>query len=138
MSRQQSSSRAAADGMPGFLIRLVISALALWLAATIVPGVHIAGLGTLLLAALLLGLVNAVVRPVLIVLTFPITVVTLGLFLLVVNAAMLGLVALVLPAMTIDGFFAAVFGSIIVSIVSWLASWFIGPRGRVEVMVVRR
>jgi putative membrane protein len=124
--------------MPGFLIRLVISALGLWLAAEIVSGVHIAGVGTLLLAALLLGVVNAVVRPVLIVLTFPITVVTLGLFLLVVNAAMLGLVALLLPGMTIDGFFSAVLGSIVVSIVSWLASWFIGPRGHIEVIVVRR
>lgn len=124
--------------MPGFLIRLVIGALGLWLAEAIVPGVHIAGLGTLLLAALLLGLVNAVVRPVLFVLTFPITVVTLGLFLLVLNAGMLGLVALLLPAMTIDGFFSAVFGGIIVSIVSWFASWFIGPQGRVEVMVMRR
>lgn len=138
MAREPLRTGPGADAMPGFLIRFVISALGLWLAAEVVPGVHIAGVGTLLLAALLLGLVNAVVRPVLIVLTLPITVVTLGLFLLVVNAAMLGLVALLLPAMAIDGFFSAVFGSIIVSIVSWLASWFIGPRGRIEVMVVRR
>lgn len=124
--------------MNGFLLRALISALALWLAASIVPGLHVAGVGTLLIAALLLGVVNAVVRPVLVILTLPITVITLGLFLLVINAAMLGLVALFLPGFAIDGFFAALFGGIIVSLVSWLASWFIGSRGRYEVLVIRR
>lgn len=124
--------------MNGFLLRALVSALGLWLAATIVPGVHVPGAGTLLVAALLLGAVNAVVRPVLVILTLPITVITLGLFLLVINAAMLGLVALLLPGFRIEGFFAALLGSIIVSLVSWLASWFIGPRGRFEVLVVRR
>lgn len=138
MASERTRTWSSADAMPGFLIRLVIGALGLWLAPALVPGVHIGGVGTLLLAALLLGVVNAIVRPVLIVLTLPITVVTLGLFLLVVNAAMLGLVAALLPAMAIDGFWSAVFGSIVVSIVSWLASWFIGPKGRIEVLVVRR
>ncbi|HEX7043265.1 MAG TPA: phage holin family protein [Burkholderiales bacterium] len=121
----------------GFVLRWLVGALGLWLAAAVVDGIHVAGAGTLLLAALLLGVVNAVVRPVLILLTLPITVVTLGLFLLVINAAMLGLVALLLPGLAIDGFFAALLGSILVSIVSWLASWFIGPRGRIEVIVHR-
>lgn len=124
--------------MNGFLLRALIGALALWLAASVVPGLHVAGVGTLLIAALLLGAVNAVVRPVLVILTLPITVITLGLFLLVINAAMLGLVALFLPGFAIDGFFAALFGGIIVSLVSWLASWFIGSRGRYEVLVIRR
>ncbi|HEY8555636.1 MAG TPA: phage holin family protein [Burkholderiales bacterium] len=123
--------------MTGFVLRWVVGAVGLWLAAEIVEGIHVAGAGTLLLAALLLGVVNAVVRPVLVLLTLPITVVTLGLFLLVINAAMLGLVALLLPGFAIDGFFAALLGSIIVSIVGWLASWFIGPRGRIEVIVHR-
>lgn len=124
--------------MNGFLLRWFIGSLGLWLAAAIVPGVYVSGVGTLLIAALLLGVVNAVVRPLLIVLTLPITVVTLGLFLLVINAAMLGLVAWLLPGLAIDGFFSALLGSIVISIVSWLASWFIGPRGRVEVLVIRR
>ena len=123
--------------MIGFVLRWLVGALGLWLAAAVVDGIHVAGTGTLLLAALLLGVVNAVVRPVLVLLTLPITVVTLGLFLLVINAAMLGLVALLLPGLAIDGFFAALLGSIIVSLVSWLASWFIGPRGRIEVIVHR-
>lgn len=124
--------------MRGFLLRALVSALGLWLAAAIVPGLHVAGAGTLLIAALLLGVVNAVVRPVLVILTLPITVITLGLFLLVVNAAMLGLVALLLPGFMIDGFFSALFAGIIVSLVSWLASWFIGPYGRYDVLVIRR
>lgn len=124
--------------MNGFLLRLLISALGLWLASAIVPGIYVAGVGTLLVAALLLGVVNAVVRPVLIILTLPITILTLGLFLLVVNAAMLGLVALLLPGLTITGFFPALGASVVVSVVSWMASWFIGPRGRFELLVIRK
>jgi putative membrane protein len=124
--------------MKGFLIRLAIGMLALWVAQAIVPGVEIQGFGTLLLAAFLLGLVNALVRPVLVILTLPITLLTLGLFLLVVNAAMLALVAAMLDAFTISGFWAALFASLVVSLVSWLASGWIGPSGRFEVMVVER
>jgi putative membrane protein len=123
--------------MPGFLIRLAISALGLWLASAIVPGLHVEGVGTLILAALLLGIVNAVVRPVAVLLTIPLTIVTLGLFLLVVNAGMLGLVAALLEDMRIDGFFAALLGAVVVGLTSWVASSWIGPSGRVELLVVR-
>lgn len=124
--------------MAGFILRLLIVALGLWLASELVPGIEVKGVGTLLGAALLLGIVNAVVRPMFIILTLPLTVVTLGLFLLVINAAMLGLVAWVFDGFTIAGFWAALFGSVVVSITGWLASYFIGPRGRIEVIVVRR
>lgn len=124
--------------MTGFLLRLLIGAVGLWLAEEILPGIAVANAGTLIAAAFLLGIVNAVVRPVLIVLTLPITVITLGVFLLVINAAMLGLVALVLPGFHIAGFRSAFFGALIVSLTGWIASWFIGPRGRVELLVVRR
>jgi putative membrane protein len=120
--------------MSGFLVRLAISAFALWVAQQLVSGIQIDGIGTLLLAALLLGLVNAVVRPVLVILTFPLTILTLGLFLFVVNAAMLGLVAVLLPNMHIAGFGAALLGSIVISVVSWAASAWIGPSGRFEVI----
>jgi len=123
--------------MLGFILRLLIGALGLWLASELVPGIAVHGAWTLLGAALLLGIVNAVVRPLLVVLTLPITVLTLGLFLLVINAATLGLVAWMLDNFTIAGFWPAVLGSIVVSITSWLASYFIGPRGRVEIIVVR-
>jgi putative membrane protein len=122
----------------GFLLRVLVTALGLWLASEIVSGIHVSGVTTLLGAALLLGIVNAVVRPLLIVLTLPITVITLGLFLLVINAGMLGLVAWVFDRFVIAGFWPAIFGAIIVSLTAWFASWFIGPRGRVEVIHARR
>ena len=108
--------------MQAFLIRLLINALGLWLAAAIVPGIVIQGTGTLVLAALLIGVVNALVRPVAFVLTLPITIVTLGIFLLVLNAAMFALVAWLLPGFTVSGFWAALFGWLIVSLVGWFAS----------------
>jgi putative membrane protein len=117
---------------------MLISAIGLWLASRIVPGVEITATGTLLFAALLLGVVNAVVRPVVILLTLPITVVTLGLFLWVVNAAMLGIVAWLLSGFEIAGMGSALLASAIVSITSWFASWYIGPRGRYEVLIIRR
>lgn len=123
--------------MAGFLLRTLIGALGLWLAQQIVTGIDVANAGTLIAAAFLLGIANAVVRPVLIILTLPITIVTLGLFLLVINAAMLGLVALILPGFHIAGFWAALFAALIVSVTGWIASWFIGSRGRVETLRVR-
>jgi putative membrane protein len=122
----------------GFLLRSLVAALGLWLAAVWVPGIAIEGTWTLIGAALLLGVVNAVVRPLLIILTLPITLVTLGLFLLVVNAAMLGLVAWMFDGFTIAGFWPALFGALIVGLTGWLASYFIGPRGCFEVIVVQR
>jgi putative membrane protein len=123
--------------MAGFILRLLVVALGLWLASALVPGIAVRGLGTLLGAALLLGFVNAVVRPLLVILTLPITVLSLGLFLLVINAAMLGLVAWMFDDFTIAGFGSALLGAIVVSLTGWLASYFIGPRGHVEIIVVR-
>ena len=124
--------------MRGILVRMLITALGLWLASALVPGVTITGTFTLLVAALLLGFVNALIRPLLVLLTLPITILTLGLFLFVVNAAMFGLVAALLDAFTVEGFFAALLGSMIVSLTATLASWFIGPTGRYEIIVVER
>jgi len=124
--------------MVGFFVRLAICALGLWLAQAIVPGIEIRGTGTLIAAALLLGIVNALVRPVAILLTLPLTVLTLGLFLLVVNAAMFGLVAALLDGFHVAGFGSALLGWLVVALTGWVASWSIGPRGRFEVMVVRR
>lgn len=118
--------------MRGFLSRLVITALGLWLAQAIVPGVRIPGAGTLLLAALLLGLVNAVVRPVLFILTLPLTIFTLGLFLLVLNGISLALVAWLLPGFSVSGLWAATLGALVVTITSWFANGFVGGSGRLE------
>ena len=124
--------------MNGFLLRLAISAIGLWLATVIVPGVQIDTPWTLVFAALWLGIVNALVRPIVLLLTLPITLVTLGLFILIVNAAMFALVASLLSGFHLSGLWAALFGALVVSITSWLGSWFIGPRGRYEVIVVQR
>lgn len=124
--------------MRGLIIRMLITAGGLWLASALVPGVVIEGAGTLLLAALLLGLVNAIVRPIVVLLTLPITIVTLGLFLLVINAAMFGLVAALLDKFYVSGFFAALLGAIIVSLTSMVASWYVGPDGRYQVIVIER
>jgi putative membrane protein len=124
--------------MPGLIVRAAITALGLWLASRLVPGFHIEGTGTLILAAFLLGIVNAVVRPLILILTLPLTLLTLGLFLFVVNAAMVGLVAALLDGFSIAGFFSALLGSLIVSFTAWFASWYIGPKGGIEVLVVHR
>ena len=123
--------------MAGLILRLLVVALGLWLAGELVPGIEVKGTATLLGAALLLGLVNAVARPLLILLTLPFTILTLGLFLLVINAATLALVAWAFDDFTIAGFWPAVFGAMVVSVTGWLASYFIGPRGRIEVVVMR-
>lgn len=124
--------------MQGIIVRTLIAVLGLYLASLIVSGVSIEGTGSFILAALLLGLVNAIVRPVMFVLTLPFTVVTLGLFIFVLNAAMFGLVAAMLDNFVVTGFWSAVFGAIIVSITATVASWYIGPSGRYEVFVIRR
>jgi len=124
--------------MTGFVLRVAIVALGLWLATRILPGLYFSGPYTLLAAALLLGIVNAIIRPIAVVMTLPLTLLTLGLFLLVVNAAMLGLVALLLSGFHISGFWTAVGGALIVSITGWLASGLIGNNGKVEVISRRR
>ncbi|MEE8157113.1 MAG: phage holin family protein [Gammaproteobacteria bacterium] len=124
--------------MQGFVLRWIIASLGLAVASLLVPGMEIRSIGTLLGAALLLGLVNAFIRPIVILLTIPITIVTLGVFIVIINAAMLGLVASLLDGFVLSGFLAAVFGSIIVGITSWIAAMYIGPNGRVEILVIRR
>ena len=124
--------------MAGFLLRAAFTALGLWVAAQLLDGLHFASTSALVLSAVLLGIVNGVVRPIAFVLTLPITVVTLGLFLLVLNAGMVALVALIVPGFTISGFWTAVGAAIIVSLVSWATSSLIGPSGRLERLSTRR
>ena len=109
-----------------FIVQFLVTAAGLWLASRFVPGVSFTDTGTLLLAAVLLGIVNAIVRPILVVLTFPITVITLGLFLLVVNAATIGLVAVLLDGFVVNGLAAGIGAAIVTGVISWLAGAFIG------------
>ena len=115
--------------MTGFVLRAVVAAFGLWLATRWVDGLTVDEPLTLLLAGALLGAVNAFVRPVVLVLTLPISVVTLGFFVLVINAGMLALVAAILPGFGIAGFWDAIWGAIVVGLTGWVGSWFIGPRG---------
>jgi len=124
--------------MQGIILRTAINALGLAIAALILPGITIRGFGTLLVAALLMGLVNALLRPVVVLVTLPITIVTFGLFLLVVNAAMFGLVAAMLEGFAVSGFFAALFGWLIVSATGVLSSWTIGPDGGYEILIIEK
>lgn len=116
--------------MTGFIIRTLVTAAALWVAVGIVPGLAARDMGALLIAAIVLGLVNATLRPVAVILSIPLTILTFGLFLLVVNAAMLGLVAWLVPSFTVSGFWAAMFGAIVVSIVSGLINGALGEGNR--------
>ena len=124
--------------MVGFLLRAAITALGLWVASEIFDGLQFASPAKLLVAAVLLGVVNAFVRPLAFILTLPLTVLSLGLFLLVLNAAMVGLVAWMVPGFTISGFWTALGAALIVSLVSWAASSAIGSNGKVEVFSVRK
>ena len=109
-----------------FLGQAVVTALGLWLAARLIPGVTFASTGSLVAAALLLGIVNALVRPVLVFLTFPITLVTFGLFLLVVNAATIGIVAWLLGGFTVAGLWPGIGTAVVTGLVSWIAGSMIG------------
>ena len=116
--------------MTRFIARVIFAALGLALAAYLLKGVGYDSFVDLLLAAVLLGVLNAVVRPILFVLTLPLTIVTLGLFLLVLNAAMIGLVAWMLPGFTVDGFWPGIMAAIITGLASWIGGVVIGDAKR--------
>jgi putative membrane protein len=103
-----------------FLARLVLNGLAIIIAAWLLPGIHITSPLSALLAGVILGFVNALVRPLLFFLTLPLTLLTLGLFIFVLNAICFGLTAWLVPGFSIDGFFSALFGALLVSVVSWI------------------
>ena len=111
---------------------MLINAATIGLAAAVVPGIRLEGVWPALLAGLVLGVVNALVRPVLVVLTLPLTVVTLGLFLLVLNGICLALTAWLVPGFGLDGLLPAVLGALVISVVSWLLTAFVSDRGRIE------
>jgi putative membrane protein len=111
-----------------FIVRAIFAAIGLWIAAQIVPGVSFSSLGSLIAAALLLGIVNAFVRPVVFVLTLPLTLLTLGLFLLLVNAAMIGLVSMLLGGFHVHGLIPGVMAAIITGVTSWIGHMVVGKR----------
>jgi putative membrane protein len=110
------------------VLRVLVNALGIYLVAEILPGIEVRSALAALGAGLVLGLINAVVRPVLVVLTLPVTLVTLGLFLLVVNAVCLWLTSLVVDGFTVHGFWPAVLGALLISIISWVVGALTRPR----------
>ncbi len=124
--------------MAGFFVRLAITSVGLWLASSLVAGITVQNTAALLWAALLLGIVNAVVRPIAVLLTLPITLLSLGLFLWVINAGMIGLVAWLLDGFDVAGFGSALLGALFVSLTGWIANAYIGEKGRYEIVVTRR
>jgi putative membrane protein len=124
--------------MTGFILRACLSALGLWVATRVVPGIRIDDPMTVVLAGVLLGVVNAIVRPIAIVLTLPLTILSLGLFLLIINTAMVGLVAALLSGFHIPGGFWSAFATALVLwVTGWAGSALIGPRGKIDVFVRR-
>lgn len=111
--------------MPGILLKWFINALALYLASHLVKGIQVSGTWALLLAAALLGILNAVIRPLLVILTLPITILTLGLFTLIINGLMLWLVSCLIKGFVIQDFWAAFWGALLISIVSAIINWLI-------------
>jgi putative membrane protein len=120
--------------MKGFLVRLLITALGLWVADELLAGIAFDTTRSLIVSALVLGVVNAVIRPVIFILTLPLTVLTLGLFVLIVNGISLALVAALVPGFHIAGLWAATIGAVIVGLTSWAGSAFIGGSGKIERM----
>jgi putative membrane protein len=111
--------------MVRFIVQWLVTALGLWLSSVLIAGVEFSSTTVLILAALVLGLINAVIRPILVIITFPITVITLGLFLLVVNAAMIGLASAFFDGFTVSGFWPAIGAAVVTGVVSWIAGAFI-------------
>ena len=106
--------------------RLVVNIIAILIISYLFPRViRVEGFWAALVAAFVLGIINAILRPVLVFLTLPVTILTLGLFLLVINGLLLWLVAALVPGFQVNGFWGAVLGSVLISIVSWMVSWFL-------------
>jgi putative membrane protein len=124
--------------MKGLLIRWIVNALALLLISHVIKGIEVDTVWAAFVAAAVLGVINAVLRPILLLLTLPITVLTLGLFALLINGFMLYIAGSVVNGFHVHGFWAAVFGALFLSVISWIANAFISDRGRVEFIKVPR
>jgi putative membrane protein len=124
--------------MKGLILRWVLNAGGLLFISYLFEGIHLAGLGWAFIAALFLGVMNALIRPVVLVLTLPINILTLGLFTLVVNGLMLWLTGSLLKGFVVEGFWAAVGGALVLSLISLVVNSLIGDQGRVEVIEMRR
>jgi putative membrane protein len=124
--------------MRGILIRWLILTAAIMFASYVIEGIQVKGFFSAFFAAAVLGILNAFFRPILIILTLPINILSLGLFTFIINALLLKMASGVIPGFEVRGFWAAVFGSLLISVVSWILSTFIGTRGRVEYIEMKK
>ena len=122
----------------GLLIRWLILTIAILVTAYLIDGIHVTGFFSAILAAAILGLLNAFFRPILLILTLPINILSLGLFTFIINAMLLMMVSGLIPGFSVYGFWSAVFGSLFISLVSWLLTSFIDKRGKVEYIDLRQ
>lgn len=123
---------------PGLYIRWVILTIAILVTSYLLDGIQSSGFFSALFAAAILGILNALFRPILLVLTLPINILTLGLFTFVINALLLRLVAVLIPGFDVYGFWSAVFGSLLISLVSWILTSFVDRSGHFEYIEVHR
>lgn len=121
-----------------FLVQWFLTAVSLGVAAWVLPGIHVTSWPALAVAALVLGFVNAIVRPILLIITLPLTVLTLGLFYLVVNGMAFGLAAAIVPGFEVDSFWWAILGALVVGMVSWLIGAQARPRPPRGTIVIER
>lgn len=124
--------------MKGILLRWGILTLAILAAAYLLEGIAVGNFGTALAAAAILAILNAFLRPLLILLTLPINILSLGLFTFVINALLLKLVSVVIAGFVVEGFWVALVGALVISLVSWMLTSFISDQGRVEVINLRQ
>jgi len=111
--------------MKHLIVKILVNAAALMLTANLIDGIYVEGWGAVIIAAIVLGIINAIIRPILMVLTLPLTVMTLGLFTFVINGLMLKLVASVVSGFDVMGLWPAVVGSVILSVISTVLSWLV-------------
>jgi putative membrane protein len=124
--------------MRGILIRWLILTAAIVFASYVIEGIQVKGFLNALFAAAVLGILNAFFRPILIVLTLPVNILSLGLFTFIINAMLLKIASGVISGFEVYGFWSAVFGSLLISVVSWILSSFISERGRVEYIDLKK
>jgi putative membrane protein len=124
--------------MKGLLVRWILSALSLVLTAALLPGIEVSGVLPALVASAFLGIFNAVVRPILLIITLPINLLTLGLFTLVINGLMLYCVARVVKGVEVLGFGWAIIGALVLGLISWLLNLLIGDEGGIDVIDLKR
>ena len=124
--------------MKGLLVRWLLLTIAIIITSYLGVGIHVRGFFAAFFAAMVLGVLNALFRPVLLLITLPINILTLGLFTFVINAVLLLMVSGLVPGFHVHGFFAAIFGSLVISLVSWLLSSFVNEKGRIGYIDLKR